>query len=110
MSKVPPNGPRSPKATTSGRSSVKRGSFTRNRSRQMDTLVAIQVAVDKLGARGKEFSTSELREAVDCSRSQALTWLHVLRSHGFVSARLVQMGRPSGDWRWKRRFKITRVK
>ena len=112
MTKIPPNGPRPSKVSSpaSGRSSAKRGSFTRNRSRQMDTLVAILAAVSKLGVGGKEFSTSELREKVGCSRSQAYTWLQVLRTHGFVSARLISTRRPSGDWRWKRRFKITRIK
>ncbi len=108
--KSPPNGPKSPRsAPASGRSSGKRGSFTRNRSKLMNSLVQVLATVNKVGAKGHEFSTSELREASGVSRSAAYTWLHVLRAHGFVSARIVKSDRPSGDWRWKRRFRILKV-
>jgi DNA-binding transcriptional ArsR family regulator len=109
--KSPLNGPKNStgSAPASGRSSRARGSFKRNRSKQMTTLVLILATVNKVGAKGREFSTSELREAADVTRSQAYTWLQVLRTHGFVTARLVKSGRSSGDWRWKRRFRILKV-
>ena len=75
----------------------------------MNTLVSVLAAVNKVGAKGREFSTSELREAAGVSRSAAYGWLHVLRTHGFVTARLVASDRPSGDWRWKRRFRILKT-
>jgi len=101
MSKSPPqSGPKSPKSSTSGRSSYKRGSHKRNRSSQMNTLVSMLLTVDKLGERGREFSTTEAQKEADISFSQAYTWLQVLRAHKFVAARLVTSNRPSGDWRW----------
>jgi hypothetical protein len=95
--------------TASGRSSSTRGSFKRKRSSQMDTLVSVLEAVDQLGARGREFGTTELRQKTGLAPSQAYTWLHVLRAHNFVSARLVASRRPSGDWRWKRKIKLVKL-
>ena len=111
MSKsLPPSGPKSLRgAKASDRSSFKRGSATRNRSSQMNTMVKMLLAADKLSARGQEFSTSDAQKTAGISYSQAYAWLQVLRTHKFVSARIVKSNRPSGDWRWKRRFRIVKA-
>ena len=99
----------SARGSASGRSPSKRGTGKRNRSRQMNTLLKVIKAVDKLGSRGREFGTVQLQEATGISFSQAYSWLQVLRAHGFVTAELVVMTRPGGDWRWKRKFKIVKA-
>lgn len=111
--KSPTNGPKSSRGTqspASGRSSSARGSYKRKRGGTMSTLVSILKAVDALGAKGKEFGTSDLRDHAKISAGQAYMWLQVFRAHDFVSGRLVTTGRPSGDWRWKRKFRIVRTK
>lgn len=103
--RTPQNGSESLPA--SGRS---RGSGTRNRSRTINTLITVFKAVDKLGVNGKEFGTTELSKKAGISTTQAYTWLQALRAHGLVGSRLVRRGRPSGDWRWKRRYRIIKVR
>jgi len=102
--KSPPNGPKTPQATPSGRSSSARGSHTRNRSRQMDALVSVLAAVEELGMRGREFGTTEVRDYAKISASQAYTWMQVLRTHGFVEGKITTEG--VGNWRWKRCFRF----
>ena len=112
MSNTPANEQRAvhDRASIGRVSNRSRGSYKRGRSRVMDTLLRILKAVDKIGAKGREFSTSELRDAAGISPSQAYVWLQILRAHGFVSGRIVKANRPAGDWRWTRKFRIVRIK
>ena len=99
----------STRGSASGRSPIKRGSGKRNRSSQMNTMLKVLRAVDKLGSRGRAFGTTQLQEAVGISYSQAYSWLQVFRAHKFVTAELVASNRPIGDWRWKRCYKIVKA-
>ena len=75
----------------------------------MNTLLTVLKAVNKLGSRDRTFGTTRLQEEAEISFSQAYSWLQVLRAHGFVTAELVAGNRPSGDWRWTRKFKIVKA-
>ncbi len=110
MSRSPQNGPKhSSRGSASGRSSGKRGTGKRNRSSQMNTMLKVLRAVDKLGSRGRTFGTVQLQEEIGISYSQAYSWLQMFRAHRFVTAELVVMTRPGGDWRWKRCYKIVKA-
>lgn len=98
-----------PQSRTPGRAR-QRGSGTRNRSRTMNTLVSVLTAVDKLGVRGRSFGTSDVRDVAGISSSQAYTWLQVLRAHDFVTAQFILSDRPTGVWKWKRCFRIVKIK
>lgn len=80
----------------------------RRRGRQMETLLLVFDAVDALGARGREFGTTDVQKMAGISFSQAYGWLHALRDHGFVEGRLDKSVRTLGDWRWKRKFKLVK--
>lgn len=76
----------------------------------MNALLAVLKAVDELGAGGQEFGSTAVLKKTGLSPSQNYGWLHVLKGHGFVTARLEKATRPQGDWRWKRQFRIVKLR
>jgi len=65
-------------------------------------------AVESLGAKSREFGTTDVQKVTGLSYSQTYGWLHALRDHGLVDGRLDKSVRTLGDWRWKRKFKLVK--